>query len=218
MKCFDSWVTKALKSLPTIQCHVGPYFWSKKVLTCLDISFSSVFVSRAAATTVKASCFISPWTPWSSTMRTRFKWIYRRDGWLTVTNHFRFRSSYPCVWVWHRMKVRVMRRCIASLNKGCFSMIQFLWNGTKSRKPEIPRIFLLYATGLIVVRSMNITVRKTYLIQRSTANQSRVCSLFPDSYSGGSSSKQRCIQVFHRSSYLKSSNLFFLESYRFNTS
>ena len=30
MKCFDSWVTKALKSLPTMQCQVGPYLVAKQ--------------------------------------------------------------------------------------------------------------------------------------------------------------------------------------------
>ena len=60
MKCFDSCVTYARKSLPTIQCHVGPYFWSKKVLIYFDMSFSSVLVSRAVLTTVNAS-FYSAW-------------------------------------------------------------------------------------------------------------------------------------------------------------
>ena len=48
MKCLLSWEKAALKSLPTMQCHVGPYLLSNRRLIWLDMSFSS-FKSAASS-------------------------------------------------------------------------------------------------------------------------------------------------------------------------
>ena len=76
MKCLDSCVTKARKSLPTMQCHVGPYFWSKWVFMWADMSFSSWLASRAAAATDSAS--------FCERGKVDFRNGYFRQAWLTT--------------------------------------------------------------------------------------------------------------------------------------